>query len=33
MIRMALILVLIEVIYLIIVLTNELIKGLMENEN
>jgi hypothetical protein len=33
MIRMALILVLIEVIYLIIVLTNELIKGLMKNEN
>lgn len=30
MIRMALILVLIEVIYLIIVLTNELIKGLMK---
>lgn len=33
MIRMALILVLIEVIYLIIVLTNELIKGLMKNED
>ena len=33
MIRMALILVLIEVIYLIIVLTNEFIKGLMKNEN
>ena len=33
MIRMALILVLIEVIYLIIVLTTELIKGLMKNEN
>ena len=33
MIRMALILVLIEVIYLIIVLTSELIKGLMKNEN
>lgn len=33
MIRMALILVLIEVIYLIIVLTGELIKGLMKNEN
>ena len=33
MIRMALILVLIEIIYLIIVLTNELIKGLMKNEN
>lgn len=33
MIRIALILVLIEVIYLIIVLTNELIKGLMKNEN
>lgn len=33
MIRMALILVLIEVIYLIIVLTNELIRGLMKNED
>jgi hypothetical protein len=33
MIRMALILVLIEFIYLIIVLTGELIRGLMKNGN
>lgn len=33
MIRMALILVLIEVIYLIIVLTEALVRGLMKNEN